>query len=658
MFLNHFGLREQPFGVTPDPAYLYLSQTYRSALESLSDGVRNDRGFMAVIAEPGMGKTTLLNHLLDQLRDKAWTIFIFQTQCDSREFFGHLLTEFGINAAGMDTFAMHERLNKALFSAMLAGKRVVLVVDEAQNLGEPVLETVRLLSNFETPHAKLLQIIFAGQPQLATTLASPALAQLRQRIAVVARLDPFRADETSAYIQHRLTVAGYSGDGIFTVDALGAIAQQSKGVPRIINNLCFNAMSVGLGRGLKLLDADIVREAVAQLCLEPVVAEASLARPIDSPTSSAAPKSNSLQEMCRVFTAHLSAALVRMNKSWVYGSAALAILILVGVWGISRSLEKRVKAAPETAGAGVLRPMQQTVEPTLESGTTSQAITSLQFLLVSVHPSDTVKEVSLRYLGRFDDEILDQISALNPELKNLNQMAPGQLLRLPFPSGTLKEVFDSDSARPPADVGTELQAADVNHTLPKERAASASANLASAPRIGTIERAPSHAAAPEPSSNPSNQHATEHTEASNTDVPNAVSSLRPVAANVVSPAQATVAALSPSGGERPDAPLSANVAVPAASPVQAPKVEAAELISLRNPVYPMIAKSSRISGSVEMHFKISTDGKVFDAVVVKGSPLLAQAALQAVQAWRYKPARLNGIPVASEATTVFDFKEN
>src|SRR5579862_2132103 len=106
MFLNHFALREQPFGVTPDPAYLYLSRTHRAALDALSSGIRNDRGFMTVIAEPGMGKTTLLYHLLDQLRDNARTIFIFQTQCDSREFFGHLLTELGVDAAEMDIVAM------------------------------------------------------------------------------------------------------------------------------------------------------------------------------------------------------------------------------------------------------------------------------------------------------------------------------------------------------------------------------------------------------------------------------------------------------------------------------------------------------------------------------------------------------------------------
>ncbi len=658
MFLEHFGLREQPFGVTPDPAYLYLGQTHRSALDSLSTGIRNDRGFMAVIAEPGMGKTTLLYHLLDQLRDNARTIFLFQTQCDSREFFGHLLSELGIDPAGMDIVAMNERLNKTLFSEMLAGRRVVLVVDEAQNLAEPVLETVRLLSNFETSHAKLLQIIFAGQPQLATKLASPALAQLRQRIAIVARLKPFRADETSAYVEHRLRVAGYSGDRIFTVDALGAIAQASNGVPRIINNLCFNAMCLACDRRLKLLDVDVVSEAVAQLRLDPVVAEASVPLPIVSRPSSSRPKLDLRPSTARILTAYRSATVRRVNKSWVYGSAALAVLIPVGVWGISRSLGRRVKAASETAETQIQRPVQQMVEPTLggASGTVPQAITSLQFLLVSVQPNDTVKEISLRYLGRFDDEILHQISALNPELKNLDQMAAGQLLRVPFPSGTMKKVFDSDSARPSIDVGSPLQAADEIQPLPRDRTASVGVNVASSPPVGALKHAPLHAAAPEPASNVS-QDAAEQAGAPNTDVSSAVSPSQPVAANALSTAQATVAALSPSAGAR-DPSLSANASLPPASSVQAANIEPAELISRRDPVYPMIAKSTRISGSVEIHFKISADGKVFDAAVIQGPPVLAQAALQAVQEWRYRPARRNGIPVESEATMAFDFKGN
>jgi TonB family protein len=667
-FLDYFGLREQPFGVTPDPAYLYLSQTHQTALETLSNAIRNDRGFMAVIAPPGMGKTTLLYHLLDQLRDEARTVLLFQTQCNSHEFFGHLLTEFGIHSAGMDIVEMHERLNKVLFQEMFARKRVVLVIDEAQNLAEPVLETIRLLSNFETPHAKLLQIIFAGQPQLAKSLALPALAQLRQRIAVVARLEPFGVDETAAYIRHRLKVAGYAGGALFSADAVAAIAAQSEGIPRNINNLSFNAMSLGFARESKMLGADIVSGAAAQLSLEPAapVALAVAAPQPIAPRFGYAAKSNAPPAMARVMGPRFK----RIDSSWVYASAAMAILALGGGWRISRSFGKQVRAAPEKAVSGIYRPVQEAVEPTLEQapGATPQAITSLQFLLVSVQPNDTIKDISLRYLGRFDEDVLNQISALNPEVKNINQMAPGQLLRLPFPSGVLKRVYDSNSANsaePLVSPRPAAQPAELSQPLPKERAASA--NVASGQPVSAVNIGPSAGSGvQEPSSNQSSQSNQASQRAAaiaevvpNVEAPRAVSQAPQSEANPGSRTEATVAALAPSSGglAAASSPPSA-VVLPAASPSRSGKVVPAELIASRNPVYPAIAKNSKMSGSVEMHFKIGIDGKVNNPVVVKGPPLLAQAAMEALQGWRYKPATLDGSPIESEATTVFDFKGN
>jgi type II secretory pathway predicted ATPase ExeA/HSP20 family molecular chaperone IbpA len=267
MFLDFYGLAEQPFGVTPDPAYLYLSRTHSQALTSLLSGIQADRGFMALIAEPGMGKTTLLYRLIEDLRDSARTAFLFQTQCDSREFFCYVLSELGIETTGMDLASMHKKLNEVLFSEMLAGKRFVLVVDEAQDLEGPVLETIRLLSDFETTHSKLLEIVLSGQPLLAKKLARPALSQLRQRIAVLGRLERLGADETASYIEHRLKVAGYSGDALFTPEALAVIAKQSQGIPRKINNICFNALLLGEARNERTIRADIAREASAYLMI-------------------------------------------------------------------------------------------------------------------------------------------------------------------------------------------------------------------------------------------------------------------------------------------------------------------------------------------------------------------------------------------------------
>ncbi|HEX4642287.1 MAG TPA: AAA family ATPase, partial [Candidatus Acidoferrales bacterium] len=272
MFLEYYGLREQPFGVTPDPRFLYFGATHREALASLFYGIESGCGFLALIAPPGMGKTTLLFHLLEKLRGTAQTVFLFQTQCGSREIFRHLLNDLGIDSADQDLATMHESLNNVLLSNARKGRRVVLVIDESQNLRESVLETVRLLSDFETPQAKLLQIVLSGQPQLADKLAHPSLTQLRQRISVISRLQPFTRVETMVYIEYRLCRAGYSGPPLFSYAAADLIATGSKGIPRIINNLCFNALTLGFAKRQRQIDAATVREVLADLDLEGLTA--------------------------------------------------------------------------------------------------------------------------------------------------------------------------------------------------------------------------------------------------------------------------------------------------------------------------------------------------------------------------------------------------
>src|ERR1700719_5094616 len=167
MYLEHYGLVEEPFGVTPDPRFLYLGPKHREALASLLYGTESNRGFLALIAKPGMGKTSLLYQYLESLRGKARTAFVFRTDCDSREFIRHVLLDLGIDVTGKDLPTMQEALNQVLAEEMRAGRRFVLVIDEAQNLEEKVLESIRLLSNFETPWMKLMQIVIAGQPELA-----------------------------------------------------------------------------------------------------------------------------------------------------------------------------------------------------------------------------------------------------------------------------------------------------------------------------------------------------------------------------------------------------------------------------------------------------------------------------------------------------------
>jgi type II secretory pathway predicted ATPase ExeA len=213
-----------------------------------------------------MGKTTLLFHLLAKFDRTARTAFLFQTQCSSREFMRFLLAEIGIETDSQDFVRMHEQFNRCLVQEARAGKRFIVVIDEAQNLDATVLETVRLLSDFETPQAKLLQIVLVGQPGLADKLASPSLVQLRQRITSVSGLDPLSPEEVGHFIDHRLHVAGYRGnEPLFTGDALELIAHVSEGIPRQINNYCFHSLSLACAMRKKMVDVAMVREVTRDL---------------------------------------------------------------------------------------------------------------------------------------------------------------------------------------------------------------------------------------------------------------------------------------------------------------------------------------------------------------------------------------------------------
>ena len=246
MFLDYYKLREQPFGDTPDPRYLYQSRTHREAMASLFCGVTGGRGFMAVIARPGMGKTTLLFQLAQRIDSTAKTVFLFQTHTSPRDFLRSLMADLGIPDEDGDPVKIHSKLNQMLVREYRKGKRFVLIIDEAQNLDTSVLEVVRMLSNCENSAQKLIQIILSGQPQLARKLASQEMVQLRQRLSMVARLKPFTPEETSLYMDHRLSIAGYDFENpLFTPEATALIARASRGIPRNVNNLCFNSLLLG-----------------------------------------------------------------------------------------------------------------------------------------------------------------------------------------------------------------------------------------------------------------------------------------------------------------------------------------------------------------------------------------------------------------------------
>jgi type II secretory pathway predicted ATPase ExeA len=265
-----YGLSENPFGVTPDPRYLFESSTHLEAKSSLIVGIECAVGFQALIAPPGMGKTTLLCNILEQFDDIARTAFLFQTQGNSRDFLRYLISELGGEAPDSDVVRMQETINQLLIRERRAGRQTIVIIDEAQNLAPAVLETLRLLSNFETSTDKLLHIILAGQPQLAQKLASPEAAQLSQRICILTTLQAFSLEDTGKYIEHRLKVAGYQGEPLFSPEAVGAIWKRSGGIPREINKVCFNSLLLARATKKKRVESSILREVTSDLDLKRV----------------------------------------------------------------------------------------------------------------------------------------------------------------------------------------------------------------------------------------------------------------------------------------------------------------------------------------------------------------------------------------------------
>jgi type II secretory pathway predicted ATPase ExeA len=269
MLLDYYNLKEQPFGATPDPRYLYMSPTHREALASLCYGIQGARGFVSLIAKPGMGKTTILFQLLNELQSSARAVFLFQTFCRPEDMLRAILRELGAPDENGDLLHMQSQFADILVAEAQQGRRVIIVIDEAQNLDDSALEFVRMLSNCETPTEKLLHIVLGGQLQFREKLASPQWLQLEQRISIFARLRPLNFEETHLYIEHRLRVAGYNFQvPLFAPQAVALIARKSEGIPRNINNICFNALSLGWVLKQRTIEKGAIREVLNDLDCE------------------------------------------------------------------------------------------------------------------------------------------------------------------------------------------------------------------------------------------------------------------------------------------------------------------------------------------------------------------------------------------------------
>jgi general secretion pathway protein A len=265
VYLDYYGLARAPFEMAPDPTFLYLGEAHREGLATLLYGVRSRKGFVLLTGEVGTGKTTLLHALLGQLDASTASAFIFNPRLEPLDFFRLLFDEFGIATPCRSKAEYLIALNAFLIERLERDETALLIVDEAQNLSAEMLEEVRLLSNLETSSHKLLQIMLVGQPELARMLAQPELRQLRQRIVLRHHLQPFDANETDAYLEERLRLAGYTGKELFTRSARRRIHAVTGGVPRLVNIVCDRALLAGYSRDQLAIGGGLVDEVARDL---------------------------------------------------------------------------------------------------------------------------------------------------------------------------------------------------------------------------------------------------------------------------------------------------------------------------------------------------------------------------------------------------------
>ena len=315
MYTAFYGLREKPFSLTPNPRFLYLTDAHKEALAHLLYGLEEGEGFIVLSGEVGTGKTTLCRSLLERIEAETELAILFNPSENAQELLQSINEEFGLSVEGLSRRQLLASLNRFLLECNSEGRRVVLIIDEAQNLSLGTLEQVRLLSNLETAANKLIQIILLGQPELDEKLDSNELRQLRQRVSVRWRLEPMDAKETGRYIQHRLDVASDVSRPILTAGAMSEIHRRTGGVPRLVNALADRTLLAGFAAGRMRLGPRWVRQAAREI---PGVRQ--------------------------------SGSAVGSFSMWALGSLAAALaLAVVGYWIGSSPLE--VSSAPEVVAA-------------------------------------------------------------------------------------------------------------------------------------------------------------------------------------------------------------------------------------------------------------------------------------------------------------------
>jgi type II secretory pathway predicted ATPase ExeA len=423
MYLSFYGLRKQPFHITPDPEFLYLSPSHQEALAAIIYGVEQRKGFVAITGAVGVGKTTILRSYLERKKESLKIIYVFNAKISFQELLTTIYRELGLPVGGDSEMEMVGKLYEFLIDEYKRGNNVVLVIDEAQNMPTDTLESLRMMSNLETVKDKLIQIVLVGQPEFEKELDTRQLRQLRQRLAVRATIQPLTGPESLEYVRFRLRRAGTDPSTVFTKPAFREIVRWSKGVPRLLNVLSDNALITGFGYQRRPVTRKIVREIVRDFEGE---------------------RGHFFARKLTHRGATLILLLFFLGLTWLL--PVKRILLDQTAMSVSRQRARETEAIkavrPNPNGSSRARQEWEAPprgEPEALSGSSEPAIVTK-----TVTRGDTLSQLVTDVYGFAQTDVqlrmrLEMVKQNNPQIKDIDRIVPGEKISFPSP---VKEPFD------------------------------------------------------------------------------------------------------------------------------------------------------------------------------------------------------------------------
>jgi general secretion pathway protein A len=454
MYNHFFGFSESPFNVTPDPKFLFFTESHREAHAAMRYAIQERKGFVVITGEVGTGKTTLIFSLLKGLDDKVKIVFIHHTSISFEQLLKEILRELDLPVTSQDKTALLLELNNYLIERLARDENLAIIIDEAQNLNRETLEELRMLSNLETPSSKLLQILFVGQPEFEEIINAEDLRQLKQRIWIRIQIKPLTPEECRQYIEHRLALVGSSSSRVFTPEAMSLICELSNGIPRIINILCDNALLIAYGLSKKNIEVPIIQEVLKDMGLWPKEkTDKKNVEPDEKPPKARPKRKNIVAKVAYVvalviiglgvlvyFGRDHIGKYVKGNMLWEYIEKVIARTSSSSIGISSPAKEPAAKMKPEV-NRNALPTIQAQKEPStaeppgnaLERPVTpaSSKAETRSIRAVRVEKGKTIFALCQEYYNLTNTTLADLILESNPEITDVHRIMADGKIRIP-----------------------------------------------------------------------------------------------------------------------------------------------------------------------------------------------------------------------------------